>query len=112
VGYRSESRSDQTKYNRVAIRSTVDTFTATPIYLVKGVKMKTAIYIEDGVTQLVITPENDWEKSAIKTLGKAGIEAEVYEGSFYNCQGGYVRQNRDESLIIKVSKNSQKEVGE
>jgi len=30
--------------------------------------MKTAIYIEDGMTQIVITPETDFDKAALKAL--------------------------------------------
>ncbi len=79
--------------------------------------MKTAIYIEDGVVQLVITPESDFEKSTLGMLvnddGK--VEAKMYRGSFYDCRGGWVRQSEynqhlynlshdmgDRSLILKV----------
>ena len=30
--------------------------------------MKTAIYIENGRSQIVLTPENDWEKQVIKGI--------------------------------------------
>lgn len=77
--------------------------------------MKSAIYIEDGVVQLVITPETDFEKSALHVFEKdGGIEAQIFNGSFYDCRGGWVRQNpscrdsaysirpdADRSLIIK-----------
>lgn len=76
--------------------------------------MKTAIYIEDGITQLVITPESEFEKDALKTLREKRIEAKLFEGSFYDCRGGWVRQSahmtrgmydsyhdsRDSSLIL------------
>ena len=80
--------------------------------------MKTAIYIEDGVTQLVITPESDFEKSTLKMLGgeDGAVEAKIHIGSFYDCRGGWVRQSKynahmndlsadrgDRSLILKVS---------
>ena len=77
--------------------------------------MKTAIYIEDGVVQLVITPESEFEKSALKSFGSDGISAEIFRGTFYDCRGGWVRQTQhhgnhlqgfesseDNSLIIKV----------
>lgn len=54
--------------------------------------MKTAIYIEDGVTQLVITPETEFEKNALKSMKKESIEAKIFHGSFYDCSGGWVRQ--------------------
>lgn len=56
--------------------------------------MKTAIYIEDGVVQLVITPESEFEKDALKAFEHKGeIEARIFSGSFYDCRGGWVRQN-------------------
>lgn len=64
--------------------------------------MKTAIYIEDGVTQLVLTPENEWEKSVVAKI--TGNETTILRGSFYKCQGGWNRQGGDdESLIIRVT---------
>jgi hypothetical protein len=79
--------------------------------------MKTAIYIEDGTVQLVITPESDFEKDAMRTFGDGEIDAKMFRGSFYDCRGGWVRQSEyrshcysisspefdDHSLIIRVS---------
>lgn len=56
--------------------------------------MKTAIYIEDGVVQLVITPESEFEKSALRSFEAKPIEAKVFSGSFYDCRSGWVRQSR------------------
>lgn len=77
--------------------------------------MKTAIYIEDGLIQLVLTPENKFEKNAISSLIEKSFKAEILEGSFYGCQGGFIRHNEpvlsyatrrqmddDRSLILKV----------
>jgi len=76
--------------------------------------MKTAIYIEDGTVQLVITPESDFEKSAIKSFCGEDIESQIFNGSFYDCRGGWVRQSeyyqplhgvdvdKDNSLIIRT----------
>lgn len=76
--------------------------------------MKTAIYIEDGMVQLVITPESDFEKSALRSFGDRPLEAKVFAGSFYDCRGGWVRQSgffhsgahgssNDQSLILRMS---------
>lgn len=66
-------------------------------------EMKTAIYIQDGTTQLVLTPESAWEKSALGGIGKNGTPARIISGSFYECQGGWIRQGGgEESLIIRV----------
>jgi len=74
--------------------------------------MKTAIYIEDGTLQLVITPELDFEKNALSTFEDHELEAQIFSGSFYDCRGGWVRQaerhphrefNKDDkSLILRI----------
>ena len=77
--------------------------------------MKTAIYIEDGIVQLVITPETEFEKNAISTFREKSLEAKIFAGSFYDCRGGWIRQNdysprnyiggrdnEDKSLIITI----------
>lgn len=72
--------------------------------------MKTAIYIEDGVVQLVITPETEFEKNALTTFQDKPLDAKLFSGSFYDCRGGWVRQKAyysgypgaqdDQSLIL------------
>lgn len=72
--------------------------------------MKTAIYIEDGTVQLVITPESEFEKNALSTFYNKPMEAHLFSGSFYDCRGGWVMQSghypqginnhKDNSLII------------
>jgi hypothetical protein len=54
--------------------------------------MKTAIYIEDGIVQLVITPESDFEKNALTTFRDKPLDAKLFAGTFYDCRGGWVRQ--------------------
>jgi hypothetical protein len=83
--------------------------------------MKTAIYIEDGIVQLVITPESEFEKNAISTFREKPLDAKIFAGSFYDCRGGWVRQEEyygnvpnigrdrsDKSLIIRIEDNSSK----
>lgn len=80
--------------------------------------MKTAIYIEDGIVQLILTAENEFERSAIATLMKEPSQAQIFEGSFYDCRGGWVKQSafypdrtwpsydkRDTSIILRVGKS-------
>jgi hypothetical protein len=66
--------------------------------------MKTAIYIEDGLTQLVLTPENDWEKNCIEAFYQKKNSIEIKKGEFYACQGGYIRQQnypgQDDFMLI------------
>lgn len=80
-----------------------------------GDGMKTAIYIEDGVVQLVITPESEWEKSALRSFETKPMEAKIFAGTFYDCRGGWTRQrdyssqvydrtdSNDRSLILRMT---------
>ncbi len=72
--------------------------------------MKTAIYIEDGILQVVITPTTDFEQSVIKQIQNLdGNKVSIHSGSFYHCQGGFFRQGYpdDKSLIIKALKTEE-----
>lgn len=72
--------------------------------------MKTAIYIEDGTVQLVITPENKFEKNALDTFREKNLTVRILAGSFYETQGGYIRNGfydanhhgDDRSLILRI----------
>lgn len=77
--------------------------------------MKTAIYIEDGTVQLVITPESEFEKDALRPFSEKPMEAQVFSGVFYDCRGGWVRQKEhypgdghrqgnEMSLILRMTK--------
>ncbi len=55
--------------------------------------MKTAIYIEDGRLQLVLTPETDFEKASLKMLLNGKVSVKIFEGTFYACAGGWTRQS-------------------
>ena len=64
--------------------------------------VKTAIYIEDGNTQIVLTPDNDWEKTVLAAF-TGSAEIKISRGEFYECGGGWVRQGSDkESVILKL----------
>lgn len=65
--------------------------------------MRTAIYIEDGVVQLVLTPEDAFEQSLIGSFEGKPLETTVRMGSFYECAGNYLRQGSERSLIIKTA---------
>lgn len=53
--------------------------------------MKTALYIEDGMLQVVLTPQTDQEKAILSLVEKKHL-TRLYRGSFYACQGGWMRQ--------------------
>ena len=77
--------------------------------------MKTAIYIEDKVVQLVITPETEFEKNALTSFSDSPLKAQIFTGTFYDCRGGWTRQSdrqdraiypdhsEDKSLIIRIN---------
>lgn len=72
--------------------------------------MKTAIYIEDGDVQLVLTPENEWEQKTLNSFGE-DVTACIKHGQFYTCQGGWHRHHyqygtaeNERSLILRVRK--------
>lgn len=67
--------------------------------------MKTAIYIEDSVTQLVLTPQNEWEKKITKSFSDGERTITIKRGSFYECRGGWVRfaERTDDELLILVT---------
>ena len=67
--------------------------------------MKTAIYIEDGTVQLVITPESSFEKNALSTFQDSKFKAEVFSGSFYDCRGGWTRQKDFQPNYMDIDKN-------
>jgi len=78
--------------------------------------MKTAIYIEDGITQVVLTPETEFEKQALKQIGSSDVSAQIFSGTFYECMGGWTRQSRNygnsdqQSIILRVGKNPEPEI--
>lgn len=71
--------------------------------------MKIALYIEDGLEQIVLTPESDVERGIVGKMHKAGSrELTILQGSFYACRSGFVRQGQtDESTIIVLRPASQ-----
>lgn len=75
--------------------------------------MKTAMYVEDGVMQIVITPETEFEKNVLGRIGESHASAKLFVGSFYDCRGGWIRQSKylpnhwnqqkdDRSLMIRL----------
>jgi hypothetical protein len=53
--------------------------------------MKIALYIEDGLEQIVLTPESETEKGILGKLHDGSRELQILKGSFYDCQGGWKR---------------------
>ena len=69
--------------------------------------MKIALYIEDGLEQIVLTPETETEKGIVGKLHDNTRELSIHSGEFYACEGGWMRHSRfggegqeDKSTII------------
>ena len=69
--------------------------------------MKTALYIEDGVTQIVLSPDTEEERDVLKRFEGSKVN-NVYWGSFGKCEGGWHRfYGGDDSLIILLEKKEE-----
>lgn len=76
--------------------------------------MKLSVVIAEGVKQVMMTPENDHEREALKWINPTDdIEIATKFGTYdsepthvaYNsslCQGGYVRRFAEESSLMFV----------
>lgn len=53
--------------------------------------MKIALYIEDGLEQIVLTPESETEKGILDKIHDGSREMSIKRGEFYACQGGWTR---------------------
>lgn len=70
--------------------------------------MKTSIYIESGITQLVLTPETDFEKKLLKEFDvRYLLEARAIEGEFTERLDGFCRQNAFERSLMIVMRPTQ-----
>ena len=73
--------------------------------------MKIALYIEDGLEQIVLTPQSETEAGILHKLEDGSRELSIKRGAFYKCRGGWVRHksrgpydlpnsDEDESVMI------------
>lgn len=64
--------------------------------------MKIALYIEDGLEQIVLTPEGETEKRVLGMLHDGSREMSVVRGGFYFCHGGWMRESGEQisSMIV------------
>lgn len=67
--------------------------------------MKTAIYIEEGVTQIVLTPETELETRLLQDVHP---HVTMFRGGFYHCHGGWDRHSTEQtSLILRLERQPQ-----
>ena len=75
-------------------------------------RMRIALYIEDGLEQIVLTPESETEKGICGKLHDGSRSLEILKGSFYQCRGGWVRNGSDDtSTMIVLKPSNEKEEG-
>ena len=69
--------------------------------------MKIALYIDEGVEQIVLTPETDTEKGIIGKLHDGTRDMAILKGEFYQCHGGWVRQGSSQkSTIVRLTRKA------
>ena len=69
--------------------------------------MKIAMVFENGIKQLVLTPDNPHETMCLAALHE-GATMSIHHGEYYACQGGWIRQRETEtpkSTIIVLTEN-------
>lgn len=69
--------------------------------------MKIALYIEDGLEQIVLTPEGETEKGIVSKLHDMTREITIKRGSFWQCRGGYIRNGADDDSTMIVLRRKQ-----
>jgi hypothetical protein len=77
--------------------------------------MRIALYIEDGLEQVVLTPESETEKAILGKLHDGSRDISLKRGTFYGCRGGWTRhreryaslhgmpENEDDSTMIVLT---------
>lgn len=75
--------------------------------------MKTAIFIKEDRQQVVLTPENEWERKICKMIEEDKKTLNVYYGQFVDVEGGWTMHNTtqyrgedEDSLIIVLDKKT------
>lgn len=53
--------------------------------------MKISFYMEDGLEQIVLTPQNESEQKMLDRMHDTSRTVEIKRGSFFECRGGYIR---------------------
>lgn len=72
--------------------------------------MKISVLIEENIQQVILKPENDYEKRILKSMEKKDNDVSFKSGEFYQCQGGYIthhsRPNTEDLMIVIKEKKT------
>lgn len=71
--------------------------------------MKIALYIEDGLEQIVLTPDSSTEAAILGKLHDGSRTLSITRGKFYECRGGWVTQGALGSHLPYVSTGSRED---
>lgn len=71
--------------------------------------MKIALYIEDGLEQIVLTPQSATEKAILEKIHDGSRVMELKRGEFYGCQGGWTRHKRQYMPLHGVTDNEERD---
>ncbi len=78
--------------------------------------MKTILVIQENKQQVVLTPENDYEKNILKLIESQKVKTTMKVGKFSDCQGGWIRyydfddrfnQNKFDSLMVVLENDKE-----
>lgn len=73
--------------------------------------MKTQVLIEDGVSQIVLTPETKFEVALLQQVNIDGNAVILKRGVFAECAGGYIREFNErpnkESLMVVIKRQQE-----
>lgn len=66
--------------------------------------MKIALYIEDGLEQIILSPESETERGILNKLHDGQRDVTIHRNQFFHTTGGFVRQgafgDKDSSTMI------------
>ena len=63
--------------------------------------METIVILQNGYTQLILTPENEFEKHWVRDIETLKYSFKKYVGH-YHCQGGWIREGEGEDSLMFV----------
>lgn len=66
--------------------------------------MKTSILIREDKVQIVLSPQNEFEKDLIRNVELNRKETTFHRSAFLDTQGGFIRQSaNDDDLLIGIT---------
>lgn len=66
--------------------------------------MKLAVYMEDHMIQLVLTPEDNWEQNILQNISAGPKDVSIHRAQFYKTHSGFSVYNKTgtESMILRI----------